>query len=147
MEIGEDGAAKSAEGKAALRIGYFRAGSMSLCAVQECPIVSPLLEKTLLALRDALAAAKLPRGLREIEAVANDSDTKVMLTATCAGFPSRASEHAATFREVVPEMASLLFHDPGSDRMELFGPGFIVNDGNGTEYRAGSSLSFKLTKY
>jgi 23S rRNA (uracil1939-C5)-methyltransferase len=146
METGEDGAAKSVEGKAALRIGYFRAGSTSLCAVQECPIVSPLLEKTLLSLRDALAAAKFPRGLREIEAVANDSDTKVMLTATFAGFPSRAAEHAATFREIVPELASLLFHDPGNDRMELYGPGFMEYQANGTAYRVGQFSFFQVNK-
>jgi 23S rRNA (uracil1939-C5)-methyltransferase len=146
MDLGEDGAAKSVEGKAALRIGYFRAGSTSLCAVQECPIVSPLLERTLLSLRDALAAAKLPRGLREIEAVANDSDTKVMLTATFAGFPSRAAEHAATFREIVPELASLLFHDPGNDRMELFGPGFTEYQANGAAYRVGQFSFFQVNK-
>ena len=58
------------------------------------------------------------------------ADTKLLLTATFAGFPSRAAEHAETFRRVAPEIASLLFHDPSHDRMELFGPGFL-------EYEAG----------
>jgi 23S rRNA (uracil1939-C5)-methyltransferase len=147
METRDDAPAeKSVEGKVALRIGYFRARSTSLCAVSECPIVSPLLEKTLLSLRDALAAAKMPRGLREIEAVGNDSDTKVMITATFAGFPSRAAEHAATFRAVVPEMETLLFHDPGNDRMELFGPGFLDYQANGTAYRLGHYSFFQVNK-
>jgi 23S rRNA (uracil1939-C5)-methyltransferase len=147
MESRDDAPAeRPVEGKAPLRIGYFRARSTSLCAVEECPIVSPLLEKTLLALRGALAAAKMPRGLREVEAVVNDTDTKVMLTATFAGFPSRAAEHAATFREAVPELESLLFHDPGNDRMELFGPGFLEYTSNGAPYRIGHFSFFQVNK-
>jgi 23S rRNA (uracil1939-C5)-methyltransferase len=140
------GAQRSVDGKEPLRIGYFRARSTSLCAVQECPIVSPLLEKTLLALREALAAARMPRGLREIEAVVNDSDTKVMITATFAGFPARAGEHAETFREVVPELASLVFHDPSHDRMELFGPGHLEYRANDTAYRVGQFSFFQVNK-
>jgi 23S rRNA (uracil1939-C5)-methyltransferase len=140
------GAQRSVDGKEALRIGYFRASSTSLCEVTECPIISPLLEKTLLALREALAAARLPRGLREIEAVVNDTDTKVMITATFAGFPAKAAEHAETFREVVPELASLVFHDPSHDRMELFGPGFLEYHANGIAYRIGQFSFFQVNK-
>jgi 23S rRNA (uracil1939-C5)-methyltransferase len=140
------GAQRSVDGKEALRIGYFRAGSTSLCAVTECPIISPLLEKTLLALREALAAARMPRGLREIEAVVNETDTKVMITATFAGFPAKAADHAETFREVVPELASLVFHDPSHDRMELFGPGFLEYQANDIAYRLGQFSFFQVNK-
>lgn len=132
----DDGAAASenaAEGGAKLAIGYFRANSTALCAVEDCSIISPLLLKTLLSLRAALTAGALPRGLREIEAFADAADARLLLTATFAGFPSRAAEHAETFRRVVPEIASLLFHDPSHDRMELYGPGFV-------EYAAGEFL-------
>ena len=84
-EIGANGGAK-------LGIGYFRANSTALCAVEDCSIISPLLLKTLLSLRTALAAGALPRGLREIEAFVDAADTKVLLTATFAGFPSRAAD-------------------------------------------------------
>jgi 23S rRNA (uracil1939-C5)-methyltransferase len=140
------GAQRSIDGKEPLRIGYFRARSTSLCEVTECPIVSPLLEKTLLALREALAAARMPRGLREIEAVVNDADTQVMITATFAGFPARAAEHAETFRAVVPELASLVFHDPSHDRMELFGPGFLEYHAGETAYRVGQFSFFQVNK-
>src|SRR5579863_4497127 len=42
-----------------LGIGYFRANSTALCAVEDCSIISPLLLKSLLALREALAAGAL----------------------------------------------------------------------------------------
>ncbi len=82
--LGEDGAG-------GVGIGYFRANSTALCAVEDCSILSPLLLKTLLALRAAAAAGVLPRELREIEAFAGAGDSKLLVTATFAGFP-RAAE-------------------------------------------------------
>ncbi|MGA7853089.1 MAG: 23S rRNA (uracil(1939)-C(5))-methyltransferase RlmD [Candidatus Acidiferrales bacterium] len=142
-EGGDGGAASSDK----LGIGYFRANSTALCAVEDCSIVSPLLLKTLLALREALAAGALPRGLREIEAFVDASDSKLLLTATFAGFPSRAAEHAETFRRVVPEIASLLFHDPSHDRMELFGPGFLEYETGGIGYRVGHFSFFQVNRF
>jgi 23S rRNA (uracil1939-C5)-methyltransferase len=144
---GDAGAENGAEGVAKLGIGYFRANSTALCAVEDCSIVSPLLLKTLLSLRAALADGALPRGLREIEAFVDAGDTKLLLTATFAGFPSRAAEHAETFRRVVPEIASLLFHDPSHDRMELYGPGFLEYAAGGISYRVGHFSFFQVNRF
>jgi 23S rRNA (uracil1939-C5)-methyltransferase len=148
LENDGDGAASEtgAEGGAKLAIGYFRANSTALCAVEDCSIISPLLLRSLLSLRGALAAGVLPRGLREIEAFVDAADTKVLLTATFAGFPSRAAEHAETFRRVVPEIASLLFHDPSHDRMELYGPGFVEYAAGGISYRVGHFSFFQVNR-
>jgi 23S rRNA (uracil1939-C5)-methyltransferase len=135
------------EGKAKLGIGYFKANTTALCAVETCEIISPLLLKALLALRAALAAGELPRGLREIEAFVNASDSQLLLTATFSGFPSRAAEHAQTFRRIVPEITSLLFHDPTRDRMELYGPGYIEYEVAGTPYRVGHFSFFQVNKF
>ncbi len=128
-------------------IGYFRAQSTTLCAVHDCPIVSPLLLKTLLAFREALGAGKLPGELREIEAFADASDSKLLLTATFAGFPRRKEEAAATFRRLVPEIESLLFHDPGRERMELDGPGFIEYEAADAKYRVGHLSFFQVNRF
>jgi 23S rRNA (uracil1939-C5)-methyltransferase len=140
---------------AKLDIGYFRANSTALCAVDECAILSPLLLKTLLGLRAALAAGELPRELREIEVFSNEgaSETtdpggsKLLLTANFAGFPSRLAEHAETIRRVVPEAASVLFHDPSHDRMELFGPGFLETESAGVKYRVGHFSFFQVNRF
>jgi 23S rRNA (uracil1939-C5)-methyltransferase len=135
------------DGKTRLGIGYFKANTTALCAVETCEIISPLLLKTLLALRTSLAAGELPRGLREIEAFVNASDSQLLLTATFAGFPSRAAEHAQTFRRIAPEITSLLFHDPSRDRMELYGPGYIEYEAAGTAYRVGHFSFFQVNKF
>lgn len=142
-----DAKAGATDGKDKLGIGYFRANSTALCAVEDCSIISPLLLKTLLALREALAGGALPRGLREIEAFVDAADAKVLLTATFAGFPSRAAEHAETFRRVAPGIASLLFHDPSHDRMELFGPGFLDYEAGGIAYRVGHFSFFQVNRF
>jgi 23S rRNA (uracil1939-C5)-methyltransferase len=137
------------EGKDAatkLEIGYFRANSTTLCAVQDCSILAPVLLKTLLAFRDAGNAAALPRRLREIEVFASGegADAKVLLTATFAGFPTRAPELAAEFRKLVPEIESLLFFDPGRERMELDGPGFISTKVDDFDFRVGHFSFFQV---
>jgi 23S rRNA (uracil1939-C5)-methyltransferase len=146
-------ASKGAASK--LHIGYFRANSTALCAVEDCAILAPSLLNALLALREALAAGLLPRELREIEAFSNEGaatggssdDPKLLLTTTFAGFPSRAAEHAETIRRIVPNLASLLFHDPGRDRMELFGPGFLETEALGITYRVGHFSFFQVNRF
>lgn len=129
-----------------LGIGYFRANSSSLCAVDDCAIISPLLLKTLLSLRGALAAGALPKTLREIEAVAGGNDSQLLLTATFSGFP-RATELAEQFRQLAPETVSVVFHDPTRDRMELFGPGFVWCEAAGHKYRVGHFSFFQVNRF
>lgn len=132
---------------AILGIGYFRANSTTLCPVHACPILSPLLEKTLQALRTAVGANEFPRTLSEIETFVDASDSKLLLTATFSGFPSRAPELAKKFRSVVPQIESLLFFDPTRDRMELFGPGFIDYEVLDSKYRVGHFSFFQVNRF
>ena len=130
-----------------LGIGYFRPNSTALCPVEDCTIISPLLLKTLLAMREALASGELPRELREIEAFTNGEDTKLLLTATFAGFPSHLDEVAEKIRQVAPNLESLLFHDPSHNRMELDGPGFLTYIAGGTAYRVGHFSFFQVNRF
>jgi 23S rRNA (uracil1939-C5)-methyltransferase len=143
--------AADANGGAKLAIGYFRANSTALCAVKDCPILAPSLLRALLALRDALAAGTLPKNLREIEAFTSEGtdtgDARLLVTATFAGFPARRAELSETFRRVVPGIESLLFHDPGRDRMELFGPGFIETEARGIKFRVGHFSFFQVNSF
>ena len=138
--LGEDGVGGTS-------IGYFRANSTALCAVEDCAILSPLLLKTLLALRTAAAAGMLPRELREIEAFAGRDDSKLLITATFAGFPPRAQELVDKLRGILPEIESLLFHDPTRGRMELDGPGYIECEAAGATYRVGHFSFFQVNRF
>ena len=76
---------------------------------------------------------------------ANAADSKLLLTATFAGFPAHAAELAEKIRALVPEIESLLFHDPGKERMELFGPGFIEYEAGGRHFASATFLFFRST--
>src|ERR1700691_6463433 len=82
-----------------------------------------------------------------MEAFVDAADAKLLLTAIFAGFPSRAAEHAETFRRIVPEAVSVLFHDPSHDRMELFGPGFFEIEAASTKYRVGHFSFFQVNRF
>src|ERR1700728_2176356 len=138
--LGEDGASGTG-------IGYFRAGSTALCAVQDCAILSPLLLKALLALRAAALEEALPRELREIEAFAGANDTKLLLTATFGGFQKQAQALADSLKKTLPEIASLLFHDPTRERMELHGPGYVEYEAAGSSYRVGHFSFFQVNRF
>lgn len=136
-----------AAAKKTYEIGYFRANSTVLCPIEQCPIVSPLLERSLKSIRSALAAGELPRELREIEVFADSADAKLLLNATFAGFPARANEHATKFRTLVPEIESLLFHEPARERMELDGPGFVTCEAVGEQFRVGHFSFFQVNRF
>src|SRR5580704_11465249 len=141
----------SASAPAPLAIGYFRANSTALCAVHDCQILAPPLLKAMLAIREAAAASLLPKTLREIEAFAapgvDGGAPKVQLTATFAGFPSQAQETAALLRKIVPDLESLLFHDPSHERMDLDGPGFVEYSTGGHAYRVGHFSFFQVNDF
>ncbi|HEY6903635.1 MAG TPA: 23S rRNA (uracil(1939)-C(5))-methyltransferase RlmD [Candidatus Acidoferrales bacterium] len=130
-----------------LRIGYFGASSATLCAVEQCAILSPLLLKTLLAFRDALAAGQFPRNLREIEAFAGANDSKLLLTLTFSGAFPPAKEIAEKVRGIAPELESLLLHDPTRERMDLAGPGFVQYEAGGSSYRVGHLSFFQVNRF
>ncbi len=135
----------------AMEIGYFRAHSTLLCAIHDCPIVSPVLLKVLLSVRDALAAGSLPVELREIEAFTNEGGSvgnpRVLLTLTVSGLPARLPEHAHGIQTLIPEIESLLFHDPRQDRMELFGPGSLQYRLAERSYRVGHFSFFQVNRF
>jgi 23S rRNA (uracil1939-C5)-methyltransferase len=131
-----------------LGIGYFQANSTALCAVEDCAILSQPLRKTLLALHDVLSTGILPRALREIEAFAapspDASQSKLLLTVTFAGFPSRSADVAEKIRSAADGLESLLLYDPSHERMELFGPGFVRYETGGIAYRVGHFSFFQV---
>jgi 23S rRNA (uracil1939-C5)-methyltransferase len=101
-------------------------------------------------LREGLATGAFPRQLREIEVFAapcEDSASRMLLTATFASFPSRIAEHAERIRATVPALESVLLHDPGHERMELLGPGFIEYRVNNVVYRVGHFSFFQVNDF
>jgi 23S rRNA (uracil1939-C5)-methyltransferase len=134
-----------------LGIGYFRANSTTLCAVDECAILAPSLLNAFQAICEALAQDSFPRELREIEAFTSEGaeggDAKLLLTFSFAGFPSRAKELAEIIRSLLPQAESILLFDPARERMELFGPGYIEPTVGAAQFRVGHFSFFQVNRF
>ncbi len=128
-------------------IGYFQAGSTSLCAVEECPILSPRLAQTLEALGRLLGQGTLPATLREVEAFADSTDTKVLLNASLESFDTPPEALADTLRSELAGVETILLHESRRDRFELFGPGFLHYQACGTPYRVGHLSFFQVNRF
>ncbi len=128
-------------------IGYFQAGSSLLCAVGECPILSPRLAETLRAASHLLGQGKLPATLREVEAFADSTDTKLLLNASLESFDAAPEALADIFRNNLPGVESILLHESRRDLFELFGPGFLHYEACGIPYRVGHLSFFQVNRF
>jgi 23S rRNA (uracil1939-C5)-methyltransferase len=111
-------------------IGYFRSASSSLCAVEECPILSSTLSATLASLRSLLAEGTLPSSLREVEAFADNEDRFLLLNLSFVSLRAAEKAVAETLTRRMANVRSILLRNLSGERMELIGPGFL-------DYRVG----------
>jgi 23S rRNA (uracil1939-C5)-methyltransferase len=103
--------------------------------------------ETLAYFRQALAKGELPAALREVTAFADASDSKVLVNASFAGFPSSPAGLIKTIRAAVPGIESLLLNDLSRERMELDGPGYLNYDAGGFAYRVGHFSFFQVNRF
>jgi 23S rRNA (uracil1939-C5)-methyltransferase len=127
-----------------MALGYFLPESSVILPIDVCPILSPTLHKTFEALQNLARSGAVPEKMQEIEAFVDSKDQKVALNVAFERFPKPAAEIAAIFRTAVPQLDSLLLLDQSKDRFELTGPGYLVHDAGGFQFRV-SHLSFFQT--
>jgi len=129
-------------------IGYLEAGSETLCAVDQCPILSPRLEDTLLRLRGMLERREIPAALAEVEAFVDGEDERILLSASFSNLGGiTAQALGARLREALPSIESLLLHDASRDRFELLGPGYLRYRVGERRYRVGHLSFFQVNRF
>jgi 23S rRNA (uracil1939-C5)-methyltransferase len=121
--------------------GYFLPESSTIVPIDECPVLSPALAETFLKLQEMARSGQLPDKIVEIEAFADSADTKIALNIAFERFPKSAEQLASAFRESLPQLHSLLLLDKSKNRFELTGPGYLIHEAGGFQYRV-SHLSF-----
>ena len=135
-------------GSGAAAIGYLEAGSQTLCAVDQCPILSPRLEDTLVRLRGLLERREIPSALAELEAFADGEDERLLLSASFTNLGGKTAEAlGGRLREAMPAIESLLLHDASRDRFELFGPGYLRYRVGERPYRVGHLSFFQVNRF
>src|SRR6266478_1312234 len=114
-------------------IGYFLPESSVIVPIDECPVLSPRLAATFGRLQDMARSGTLPAGI--LENVAFER------------FPMPAEEVASVLRGAVPGIESLLLLDQKKNKFELTGPGFLVHEAGGFEYRVSHLSFFQVNRF
>src|ERR1700674_2788488 len=128
-------------------LGFFLPESSVIVPIDECPVLSPRLAHTFAQLQEMARSARLPEGIQEIEAFADSSDEKIALNVAFEKFPKPAAELASAFRDVLPQIESLLLLDQKKNRFELTGPGYLTHEAGGYKYRVSHLSFFQVNRF
>ena len=126
--------------------GYLQAGTSVLCAVDECPILSPRLTETLKGVRELVNRKQLPPTVTEIEAFADAADERVLLNVSLSHFHGQEKAVSKALREGIEGLESVLLDEASRGVMELDGPGFLTYEAGGFRYRVGHMSFFQVNR-
>src|SRR5258708_2185436 len=127
--------------------GSFLPESSVIVPIEECPVLSPRLAHTFAQLQEMARAGRLPEGIQEIEAFADSADDKIALNIAFEKFSKPAAELAASFREALPQIESLLLLDQRKNRFELTGPGYLTHEAGGHKFRVSHLSFFQVNRF
>jgi 23S rRNA (uracil1939-C5)-methyltransferase len=128
-------------------LGYFLPESSVIVPIDECPVLSQRLAHTFAQLQEMARSGRLPEGIQEIEAFTDSGDEKIALNVAFEKFPKPAAELASAFREVLPEIESLLLLDQKKNRFELTGPGYLTQEAGGYKFRVSHLSFFQVNRF
>jgi 23S rRNA (uracil1939-C5)-methyltransferase len=130
-----------------LALGYFLPESSVIVPIDQCPVLSPTLAKAFERLQNLTRNGNLPDKVQEIEAFVDSKDEKIALNVAFERFPKSPADLAATFREALPLLDSLLLLDQSKGRFELTGPGFLVHEVGGFRFRVSHLSFFQVNRF
>jgi 23S rRNA (uracil1939-C5)-methyltransferase len=128
-------------------LGYFLPESSVVLPIDECPVLSPRLAETFGALQEMARTGALPADILEIEAFADSADAKIALNVAFEHFPAPAGKLAAAFQETLPHLESLLLLDKKKNKFELSGPGYLMQEAGGLQFRVSHLSFFQVNRF
>ena len=131
----------------AVEVGFHRAGSHNLCAIEQCPISSPKLNQVLAVLNRLSQERALPRSLRGLEAFVDDCDHTLWLTASAPRLGFDRAAFAEKLRTALDGLLSLRFVETSTNRQETDGLGWIYYQAGGHRLRVSHSSFFQVNRH
>ena len=128
-------------------MGYFLPESSQIVAVDECPVLSPLLARTFHQLQELTRANSLPGEIEEIEAFADSVDEKLALNVAFHEFTESPATLFKFFGDALPQLESLLLLDQKKNRFELSGPGYLTHKAGGFDFRVSHLSFFQVNRF
>jgi 23S rRNA (uracil1939-C5)-methyltransferase len=128
-------------------LGYFLPESSTIVPIDECPVLSPRLAGAFSRMQEMARSGALPAGILEIEAFVDSADEKIALNVAFERFGETASKLAEIFRSALPELESLLLLDKKKNKFELTGPGYLVQQAGGFQFRVSHLSFFQVNRF
>ena len=129
------------------KLGYFMAGTSTVCVVNVCPVLSPRLSQCLAELQALLSSGAMPGNVAEVEAFADGHDERLALNVAFESFAAPPEDLAAAIRSAVQNVESLLLLDRKKERFELLGPGYISQQAGEHRYRVSHLSFFQVNRF
>ena len=138
-------------------IGYYRFNSHELLPVEECPISSPLINRSLAAMWQLGRAGKVPAGIQEIEFFANGNDSQLLSEVYGSAEIADVSEaFAAELKVALTEISGVAFFLARSPKAEGQGEprqigsaslGHLIYTTQLASYRVSAGAFFQVNRY
>jgi 23S rRNA (uracil1939-C5)-methyltransferase len=128
-------------------LGYYLPESNAIVPIDHCDVLSPALADTFARLQEIARDGSLPSEVLEIEAFVDSADSKVALNVAFKEFPKPVAELTKLFHSTVPPLYSLLLLDQKKNRFELSGPGYLIQEAGGYQFRVSHLSFFQVNRF
>ena len=128
-------------------LGYYLPESNAIVPIDRCDVLSPALAATFAKLQEIARDGSLPPEALEIEAFADSADSAIALNVAFKHFPKPVAELTKLFHDTVPALHSLLLLDQKKNRFELSGPGYLIQEAGGYQFRVSHLSFFQVNRF
>jgi 23S rRNA (uracil1939-C5)-methyltransferase len=128
-------------------LGYYLPESNAIVPIDHCDVLSPALADTFARLQEIARDGSLPSEALEIEAFVDSADSNVALNIAFKEFPKPVAELTKLFHGTVPALHSLLLLDQKKNRFELSGPGYLIQEAGGYQFRVSHLSFFQVNRF
>lgn len=128
-------------------LGYYLPESNAIVPIDHCDVLSPTLADTFARLQEISRDGSLPSEALEIEAFVDSADSKIALNVAFKEFSKPVGELTKLFQDTVPNLHSLLLLDQKKNRFELSGPGYLIQEAGGYQFRVSHLSFFQVNRF
>ena len=128
-------------------LGYYLPESNAIVPIDRCDVLSPALADTFARLQEITRSASLPAEVLEIEAFVDSTDSKIALNVAFKEFRKPVPELTKLFHDTIPTLHSLLLLDQKKNRFELSGPGYLIQEACGYQFRVSHLSFFQVNRF
>ncbi|MGH9777078.1 MAG: class I SAM-dependent RNA methyltransferase [Candidatus Acidiferrales bacterium] len=130
-----------------LQVGFHRAGSHTLCGVEQCPISSPKLNRLIAVLNRLSQQHELPLSLRRVEAFVDDRDDTLLLTLAAPRLDFDSAALVERLRTELDGVLSIELHETAPERRRHDGLGWIYYQVGPQRLRVSHGSFFQVNRH